>query len=316
AWISPLQTSHLLDVPSSNTWRCPHIALSAIPAYAVCSRLRLESADSPQHSAESGSLSYGPLVRLRLLSTSPHGDAVTFDYEVMACLDADLHRADVLPSRAHGLRPPPERRRWGSNSSRTAVRGGCSHGLGASRAARSADHRGRGCRLLWPSTVNRRLATGFASTCRLKLFRIACQPSRCCSTGCVVSLSKVTRTFTPFESGANSTWAVRSPKEYSISSCLTMFVYVPAKSKPMLPSFASILDEKAPPTRRSTVAAVVCQSSDAAFHCLMSSGVVYARHTSSTGAAMRASTVIFNASLLCRSFEGQSSARYYAPPLR
>src|SRR5690606_31256941 len=50
-------------------------------------------------------------VRLRLLSTSPHGDAVTFDYEVMACLDADLHRADVMPSRAHGLRPPPERRR-------------------------------------------------------------------------------------------------------------------------------------------------------------------------------------------------------------
>src|SRR5690606_4776662 len=120
-WISPLQTSHLLDVPSSNTWRCPHIALSAIPAYAVCSRLRLESADSPQHSAESGSLSYGPPVRLRLLSTSPHGDAVTFDYEVMACLDADLHRADVMPSRAHGLRPPPERRRWVSNFPRTAV---------------------------------------------------------------------------------------------------------------------------------------------------------------------------------------------------
>src|SRR5690606_28009195 len=85
--------------------------LSAIPAYAVCSRLRLESADSPQHSAESGSLSYGPPVRRRFLSTPPHGDAVTFDYEVMACLDADLDRADVMPSRAHGLRPPPERRR-------------------------------------------------------------------------------------------------------------------------------------------------------------------------------------------------------------
>src|SRR5690606_22982019 len=70
----------------------------------------LESADSPQHSAESGSLSYGPPVRLRLLSTSPHGDAVTFDYEVMACLDADLHRADVMPSRAHGSLPTPERR--------------------------------------------------------------------------------------------------------------------------------------------------------------------------------------------------------------
>src|SRR5690606_16156928 len=88
----------------------------------VCSRLRLESADSPQHSAESGSLSYGPPVRLRLLSTSPHGDAVTFDYEVMACLDADLHRADVMPSRAHGLRPPPERRKWGITASRKSSR--------------------------------------------------------------------------------------------------------------------------------------------------------------------------------------------------
>ena len=109
AWISPLQTPHLLDVPSSNTWRCPHIALAAIPAYAVCSRLRLGSADSPQHSAESGSLSYGPPVRLRLLSTLPHGNAVTFDYKVMACLDADFHRADKMPSRAHGSRPTPGR---------------------------------------------------------------------------------------------------------------------------------------------------------------------------------------------------------------
>ena len=42
-----------------------------------------------------------------------------------------------------------------------------------------------------------------------------------------------------------------------------------------------------------TVAAVVCQSSDAAFHCLMSSGVVHARQTSSIGAATVVSTVIF-----------------------
>jgi hypothetical protein len=44
-----------------------------------------------------------------------------------------------------------------------------------------------------------------------------------------------------------------------------MFVYVPAKSNPALPSFASMREEKAPPTRKSTVDAVVCQSSDAAF---------------------------------------------------
>ena len=53
-----------------------------------------------------------------------------------------------------------------------------------------------------------------------------------------------------------------------------MRVYVPAKSKPMLPSFASMREENAPPSRRSTVAFVVCQSGDAAFHCVMSSGVV------------------------------------------
>ena len=46
-------------------------------------------------------------------------------------------------------------------------------------------------------------------------------------------------------------------------------MYVPAKSKPMLPSLASIREEKAPPTRKSTSDFVVCQSSDAAFHCLV-----------------------------------------------
>src|SRR5690606_26036280 len=99
-------------VPASNTFRCRHRAVFAIPAYAVGARHRLEAADSPQHSAESGSVSYGPPVRLRLRATPPHGDAVAFDYEVTAGLDAVVHRADVMPARAHGLRPPPERRRW------------------------------------------------------------------------------------------------------------------------------------------------------------------------------------------------------------
>src|SRR5215813_3470929 len=51
--------------------------------------------------AESSSFSYGPTVRLRLLSTSPHGDAVTLGYGVVASSDTDFHRADVAPSRAH-----------------------------------------------------------------------------------------------------------------------------------------------------------------------------------------------------------------------
>jgi len=61
---------------------------------------------------------------------------------------------------------------------------------------------------------------------------------------------------------------------YSISLFGTILVYVPAKLNPMLPSFASMREENLPPSRRSTEAAVVCQSSDAAFHALISSGVV------------------------------------------
>jgi hypothetical protein len=46
----------------------------------VISRLRHKSAGSPRHTAESGSLSYGLSVRLRLLPTPPRGDAVTFGF--------------------------------------------------------------------------------------------------------------------------------------------------------------------------------------------------------------------------------------------
>src|SRR3989304_2953309 len=51
------------------------------------SGLRLWLAGSPQRPAESRSSSYGPMVHLRLLPTSPHGDAVTFSYRPeSACL--------------------------------------------------------------------------------------------------------------------------------------------------------------------------------------------------------------------------------------
>ena len=52
----------------------------------------------------------------------------------------------------------------------------------------------------------------FAVTCRAKLSRMACQPARCCSTECVDSLSKVTRTITPSGRCSKSTSAARSPK--------------------------------------------------------------------------------------------------------
>src|SRR5918996_3030742 len=64
----------------SNHAVCSDIALSATPAYRTASGLRLRIARSPQHYAESSSFSYGPTVRLRLLSTSLHSDAVTFGY--------------------------------------------------------------------------------------------------------------------------------------------------------------------------------------------------------------------------------------------
>jgi len=44
--------------------------------------LRLSLAGSPRRQAESRSSSYGRVVHLPLLSTSPHGDAVTFGYGV------------------------------------------------------------------------------------------------------------------------------------------------------------------------------------------------------------------------------------------
>jgi hypothetical protein len=53
--------------------------------------------------AESSSLSYGPTIRLGLLSTSLHSDAVTSGYGVVAYSDTDFHRADVAPSRAHSF---------------------------------------------------------------------------------------------------------------------------------------------------------------------------------------------------------------------
>ena len=57
--------------------------------------------------------SYGPTVRLRLLSTPPRGDAVTFGYGVVAFSDTDFHRADVAP--LSGRTPSGERRHPGDD---------------------------------------------------------------------------------------------------------------------------------------------------------------------------------------------------------
>ncbi len=60
----------------------------------------------------------------------------------------------------------------------------------------------------------------------------------------------------------------------------------------MLPSLAAMWELNFPPGLKSLVAEVVCQSSDALFHCMMCSGEVYMVQTFSTGAWTIASTVM------------------------
>ncbi len=46
-------------------------------------------------------VSCGPIIRLRLLLTPSHDDAITFSYGVVVSSDTDFHRADTTPSWAH-----------------------------------------------------------------------------------------------------------------------------------------------------------------------------------------------------------------------
>jgi len=82
------------DLPSCrstpNHVMCSHIALTATVACTMISRLHPNVGGSPAHPAESSSSSCGPAVRLRLLPTPPHGDAVAFGYGVVAYTDMDF----------------------------------------------------------------------------------------------------------------------------------------------------------------------------------------------------------------------------------
>ena len=99
--VSPLATCHVPIVPSSTTLQATASLLCATTACCVDSRLRHFSAGSPPYPAETGSLSYGPTVRFRLLPTPPHDDAVTFSYGAVANSDRDLHPASSTSSRAY-----------------------------------------------------------------------------------------------------------------------------------------------------------------------------------------------------------------------
>src|SRR5687767_15074464 len=75
--------------------------------------------------------------------------------------------------------------------------------------------------------------------------------------------------------------------------------------------------ENLPPSRRSTVLRVVCQSSEALFHCLMSSGLFHACQTESRLAFTTLSTVIFmRVSCFLRSFREEVSYGLGCKPTR
>ena len=80
---------------------CDRLHLANVTTSQMSFRLRHTLADSPTYPAESDSLSYGLPLRIQLLSTPPHGDAVTFRYNAMAFIDKDFHLADKLPLWAH-----------------------------------------------------------------------------------------------------------------------------------------------------------------------------------------------------------------------
>ncbi len=103
--VSPLTPPCLPNIPSPTT-SSARTSLSQSPQ-----RVQSELKPAPgfatneqarrKHTAESGSSSYGLLVRLRLLPTPPRDDAVTFGYGAVVFSDTDLHRADKTPSWAH-----------------------------------------------------------------------------------------------------------------------------------------------------------------------------------------------------------------------
>ena len=115
--VSPLVSYYLPVVPSPNTWYPTSPLLLATAARCVISKLRHFSAGSPQYPAESGSFSYGPTVRLRLLPTSPRDDAVTFSYGAVTDSGRDLHPANSTPSRAY-TKPLRGSREFGPSSAR------------------------------------------------------------------------------------------------------------------------------------------------------------------------------------------------------
>ena len=96
----------------ANHLTCPRIAFTRYPSACWASRLcgsglRHPLAGSPRRPAELRSSSYGPIVHLRLLSTPPRGDAVTFGYRPEnACLEGTCTPLIEYTFRRTSGRPP------------------------------------------------------------------------------------------------------------------------------------------------------------------------------------------------------------------
>ena len=103
--VSPFTSCYLPIVPSSTTWYATASLYPPSSACCVISRLRHFSASSPPYPAETGSSSYGPTVRLRLLPTPPRDDAVTFSFRERASPGKGL--APLGPRLVPGALAPP-----------------------------------------------------------------------------------------------------------------------------------------------------------------------------------------------------------------
>src|SRR5215211_2098956 len=120
----------------------------------------------------------------------------------------------------------------------------------------------------------------FDSVYFLKLSRIACQPPLCISIEFCDSASKVSTICVWLPSSLKLIFAfLPSSMVYSMYSFGFTTSYTPPKSKPELPSLASIRKVKLPPGLRSCCALGVCHSGEGLFHFVMSSVLVQTSHT-------------------------------------
>jgi hypothetical protein len=99
-----------LQSPHRSTRSLWHLSCQRRGLPALCgSRLHHSIGGSPDGTAETSSSSYGLLVRLALLPTPPHGDAVTVGYRTETGIpEGDFHLSDVIRLRTHGGPPPAD----------------------------------------------------------------------------------------------------------------------------------------------------------------------------------------------------------------